>query len=325
MHARTRYFFVGSALIVVVGLCAGLVAYYSGNLPLRASTIGPAELSYLPGDTSGVAFANVRQIMGSEFRRKLSAVMPAGDGKHELLAETGIDMEQDIDSVVAGIHSGQSPQVPVVLLRGRFDEARIQSVATSRGASAEQHQGRQLLVFPHGGQTNPALAFLEPGLIALGDAAALRRAIDTSVASTSVVDQPELMKLVADVNGDGNAWVIGRLDALSEHQAVPDQVARMLPGVQWVSASFEVGQSVMGRVRAETADAAAADQLRSLVNGAVAAGRMVTANDARLAAVLSSVQTGGSGATVEVVFTVPPEMLDLIHAPGVRVPAPDPR
>jgi hypothetical protein len=323
MHARTRYFFVGSALIVVVGLCAGLVAYYSGNLPLRASAIGPAELSYLPADTSGVAFANVRDIMNSEFRRKLSGVMPAGHGKHQLLADTGIDLEQDIDSVLAGIHRGQSPGVPVVLLRGRFDAARIASVATSRGASVEQHQGRTVLVFQHEGQTSPALAFLEPGLIALGNAAALRRAIDTAVANTSVVDQPELMKLVAGVNGAGNAWVIGRLDALSEHQAVPDQVARMLPDVQWVSASFDVGQAVMGRVRAETADAAAGEQLRSVVNGAVAAGRMVSANDPRLAAVLNSIQTGGSGTTVEVSFTVPPEMLDLIHAPGVRLPAPE--
>ncbi len=322
MHARTRYFFVGSALVVVVGLCAGLVAYYSGSLPLRASAIGPSELSYLPSDTSGVAFANVRDIMNSEFRRKLSAAMPAGHGKHQLLAETGIDIEQDIDSVVAGLHSGQSPEVPVVLLRGRFDAARIESVATSRGARAEPHQGRTVLVFPQGDQTHPALAFLEPGLIALGDAAALRRAIDTSIANTSVVDQPELMRLVADVNGAGNAWVIGRLDTLSQHQAVPDQVARMFPGVQWVSASFDVGQSVLGRVRAETADAQAGEQLRSVVNGAVAAGRMVAANDARIAAVLNSVQTSGSGPTVEVSFAVPPEMIDLIH--GTRLPAPPP-
>ncbi len=322
MHVRTRYFFVGSALVVTVGLCTGLVAYYSGHLPLRASSIGPAELSYLPADTAGVAYANVREIMNSEFRRKLSTVLPAGHGKHQLLAETGIDIEQDIDSVLAGLAGGQSTDVPVVLLRGRFDAARIEGVATARGASASEHQGRTLLVFQGGGDTNPALAFLEPGLIGLGDAAALRRAIDTAVANTSVVDQAALMQLVADVTGAGNAWVVGRLDALSDHGAVPDQVTRMLPNVEWVSASFDVGQAVTGRVRADAADAAAGEQLRSVVNGAVAAGRMVAANDARLAAVLNSVRTSGSGTTVEVSFTVPAEMLDLIHAPGAGLPAP---
>jgi hypothetical protein len=326
MLVRTRYFFVGSALIVAVGLCVGLVAYYGGNLPLRASTIGPAELSYLPSATTGVAYANVRDIMNSEFRRKLSSLLPSGAGKHQLLAETGIDLDEDIDSVVAGIgSSGDSAEPPIVLLRGRFDASRIERVATSHGATAEQHQGRTLLTFSAEGRGAPALAFLEPGLVALGEPAALRRAIDVSLTGSSVAARPEVMRLVADVDGAGNAWVIGRLDDLASRHAVPDQVARALPNVQWVTASFDVGEAVNGRLRATAADEAAGEQLRAVVNGAVAAGRIVSASDPRLAAVLNSVRTGGSGETVEVSFTVPPEMLDLIHPPNSRPVAPDPQ
>jgi hypothetical protein len=104
---------------------------------------------------------------------------------------------------------------------------------------------------------------------------------------------------------------------------VPDQVARALPNVQWVTASFDVGEAVNGRLRATAADAAAGEQLRAVVNGAVAAGRIVSASDPRLAAVLNSVRTGGSGETVEVSFTVPPEMLNLIHPSDSRPVAPD--
>jgi hypothetical protein len=319
MLVRTRYFFVGSALILVVGLCAGLVAYYGGNLPLRASTIGPAELTYLPSATTGVAYANVREIMNSDFRRKLSSMLPAGAGKHTLLAETGIDIEQDIDSVVAGIQSGNA-EIPVVFLRGRFDAARIETVATSRGAAREQHEGRTILVFQHSGDANPAIAFLESGLVALGDAAGLRRAIDVAVRHESVVERPEVMKLVAAVDGAGNAWAIGRLDALAEHHVVPEPVSRALPPVGWVSASFDVGQAVNGRLRADAIDDASGEQLRSVVNGAVSAARMFAANDARLAAALSSVRTGGSGTTVELRFSVPQEMIELMHAPKTALP-----
>jgi hypothetical protein len=315
MLVRTRYFFVGSALILVVGLCAGLVAYYSGNLPLRASTIGPAELSYLPAATTGVAYANVREIMNSEFRRKLSSMLPAGTGKHALLAETGIDIEQDIDSVVAGINTAESPDAPVVFLRGRFDTARIEAVATARGATREQHEGRTLLVFQQAGKGTPALVFLESDLVALGDVAALRRAIDVSISHASIVERPDVMKLVAAVDGAGNAWAVGRLDTLAEHHVVPEQVSRAIPSVQWVSASFDVGRAVNGRLRADTTDEASGEQLRAVVNGAVAAARMMAGNDARLAAALRSVQTGGSGATVEVAFTVPQEMIDLMGKP----------
>jgi len=319
MLVRTRYFFVGSALILVVGLCAGLVAYYGGNLPLRASTIGPPELSYLPAATTGVAYANVRQIMNSDFRRKLSTMLPTGAGKHTLLAETGIDIEQDIDSVVAGIQTENS-EIPVVFLRGRFDRARIETTATSRGATREQYDGRTLLVFQHAGESNPAIAFLEPDLVALGDAAGLRRAIDVSTRRESVVQRPDVMKLVAAVDGAGNAWAIGRLDALTAHHVVPEPVSRALPSVEWVSASFDVGRAVNGRLRADAADEASGEQLRSVVNGAVSAARMVAGNDPRLAAALSSVRTGGSGTTVELSFSVPQEMIDLMQAPKTAVP-----
>ena len=56
MTQRTRYFMFGSALVILVSLCTGLVAYYSGNLPLRASSVGPAELAYVSSDATAVAY-----------------------------------------------------------------------------------------------------------------------------------------------------------------------------------------------------------------------------------------------------------------------------
>src|SRR3970040_1914348 len=102
MNQKTRYFLIGSGLVVVVGLCTGLVASYSGQLPGLANA-GPAELTYLPSDSSAIAFADVSGIMNSEFREKLRQFIPTGAEKDRLLAETGIDIERDIDTVVAGL------------------------------------------------------------------------------------------------------------------------------------------------------------------------------------------------------------------------------
>lgn len=326
MLVRTRYFLVGSALIVVVGLCAGLVAYYNGSLPLRSSTIGPAELAYVPAGTSGVAYANVREIMNSEFRRKLQQMLPAGAEKERLLGETGIDLERDIDTVVAAVSGTDRAAGAIVLLRGRFDAARIEAVAVGHGATTESYGGKHVVVFQRGpGSPGASLAFLEPGLVALGELAALRLAIDASTTRDSAVRNPELMNLVAHVDGAGNAWAIGRLDVLADNRVVPDQVRRVLPAVQWLSASFDVGRTVNGRLRADTPDQQSGDQLRSVVTGALAVARVMAGKDARLDAALNSIHTGGSGPTVEVTFTVPPEMIDLIHAPGERGPrAPSP-
>src|SRR5215471_12023447 len=138
MSQRNRYFLVGSVIVSSALLCTGLVAYYNGNLPLRASSVGPAELMYLPADTKAVAFANVSEIMNSDFRQKLRQVLPAGQEKDRLQSELGLDIEHDILRVVAGATSGE-PRMSgaIVLIRGRFDESRMEALAVQHGATVE--------------------------------------------------------------------------------------------------------------------------------------------------------------------------------------------
>src|SRR6187402_3262535 len=120
MNQRTRYFLIGSAFVVLVGLCTGIVAYYGGDLVAgRAAT---PEFSYLPPDATGVAFVDVQEIMKSGFAQKLRQFLPTGEDKDRLAAQLGVDLERDIDSVVASM-SGGGPESGVVVLRGRFDAA----------------------------------------------------------------------------------------------------------------------------------------------------------------------------------------------------------
>jgi hypothetical protein len=103
MTAKTRYFLIGSVMVLIIGLSIGLVAFY-GGMPagLFSSQRGPEELKYLPGDAAVVAYANVRDVMGSELRQRLRRFEGVTDeGRSEFKNETGIDIEQDIDHVVA--------------------------------------------------------------------------------------------------------------------------------------------------------------------------------------------------------------------------------
>ena len=104
MTSKTRYFMGGSAAVLVAGLGTGLVAYYGGGFPsLSASRTGPSELSYVPADAAVVAFANVREVMDSQLRLRLKQVLPQEQGQKEFQQQTGIDIEHDIDYVVAAM------------------------------------------------------------------------------------------------------------------------------------------------------------------------------------------------------------------------------
>jgi hypothetical protein len=331
MTGKTRYFVVGSGLVMSVGLCTGLVAYYNGNLPLRSSTIGPAELTYVPADTTALAYADVQDIMNSEFRQRLQQALPHGEERDRFKAETGIDVEHDIQSVMAAMID-PSQHTGVVLLRGRFTQSQVEELAKQHGATAEDYRGRHLLIVPAdpaasvstGAQAGPAIAFLEPGLMALGDEMTVRRAIDAADGPNDATANADLMKLVADVEGDGNAWLIGRFDAVTQHTGLSPEITSKLPGVTWLALTAQIDRTVHGQLLAEAKDAESADQLRAVINGALAAAKMVTGQDPKLNSLMGSLQAAGTGTRVDLSFTVPPDVLDMLPVISGRAGTPAP-
>lgn len=330
MAPNTRRFLFGSALVVAAGLCTGLVAYYSGVLPSRQVVRG--ELAFIPADVAAVAYADVRQIMDSEFRQRLRSALPAaGSEKDRMLEATGIDIERDIDAVVAGLQGDGTPG-GIAILRGRFDRSRIEAAALQHGAVEEQYGGYAMLVgrphtFDDGTSSHrlaPSVAFLGDGLLGLGDADELRRAIDVSVSGESLSAAPDMMRLIDDVSGTGDAWFVARVARMTRQPGLPEQVQNQLAGVEWLAASANIDRSVRGRVRAEARDDRSAEDLRAVVNGAVAAARLFAGQDKRVTAALNSLQASGSGRQVELAFELPPSLLELLEARAAAAMSPGP-
>src|SRR5262245_47916878 len=107
MTARTRYFVISSLLVLAVGLGTGLLAYYVGLPGGLLDRDGPAELQYVPRNAAVVAYAEVRDIMTSDIRQKIRRAAPTQEnGQRRFQDETGIDIESDVDHVVASLVPG---------------------------------------------------------------------------------------------------------------------------------------------------------------------------------------------------------------------------
>ncbi len=328
MNKHTRYFMVSSAAIVAVVLCTGLVAFYNGGMRLMTSSRGPSELTYLPADSAVVGYANVREVMNSEFRQKMLAVIPAGEERNEFLKQTGIDIEHDIDTVLAASPLGM-PGGPngLVLVRGRFNEGQIEGLIRQHGGTTEQYQGVRLVV------ANPAtmhtdgiprdtvdsddpsfaLAFLESGLLAVGTHDAVKGAIDAKASGKNATSNDELMKYISEIQSGQSAWAVGRFDAIAKSPAMPAEIKQHLPAVQWFSVSTHINGGVSGSLRADATDDASAENLRDVVRGGLAMGRLVSGEDVRIKLLLDSLQLSGTGKTVALSFTVSPEMVEALH------------
>jgi hypothetical protein len=338
MVARTRYFVIVSLLVLGVGLGTGLVAYYVG-FPAGAFTQsgGPNELQYIPRTAAVVAYANVGEIMASELRQKLHAALPMpAEGQRELEERTGINIETDIDRVVACINpdpdSANAHGGGMVLARGRFNETKIESLMREHGAQVEDYRTKRLIVAATNQNGEPmrhsfAAAFLEPGLVALGSTNLVRSAIDLhqtgdnpQAGLQSVTGNEELMNQVRSLE-TGNAWAVGRFDALQSQARLPQEVASRIPAITWFAVSGHINGGLRGVVRAETRDEEAANNLRDVVRGFLALGKLQSGGRPEVQTMMQSLELGGSGKTVAVSFTVPAEIFDAIRAMAPKKPA----
>ena len=337
MSKKTRYFLAGSAAVMIAGVGIGLVAFYAGGFqPVAASAVAN-ELRYVPASASLVAYADVRSIMDSELRLRLKQGMPGQEqGQKEFFDHTGIDIERDIDYVVAAMTPGSAEGTtgfkgaPLVVARGRFNDTQLEGLIREHGGLVEDYKGKRLVVATPKvdgvdaqhqgfGSRSMVLAFLEPGLIAIGDLAAVKSAIDAQMSSNSITSNNEMMELVGEIGRSNNAWAVGRFEAIAQqanlHQNLPPQAAAQLNLVKWFAAAGHINGGVAGTLRAEARDDEAGQELRKAIDGLMALARLAGGADPKAAAMIQSLQLSGSGKSVVLSFTVPAELINLALPP----------
>jgi hypothetical protein len=156
------------------------------------------------------------------------------------------------------------------------------------------------------------LAFLEPGLVAIGESSAVKTSIDAQLAAHSITNNNEMMDLVADMSSGNNAWAVGRFDVLASQARLPQEVSSRLPQIKWFAAAGHVNGGLSGSLRAEARDDQSAENLRDVVRGFIGLARIQAQADPRSAALVESLQLSGTGKTVALSFSVPSELLNMI-------------
>jgi hypothetical protein len=318
MSKKTRVFVVTAAAILAVGLTTGLVASYMG-LPVAFSrAAGPDELQYVPADAAVVAYANVREIMDSQFRERFRQFEPDTRERDEFQAKTGVNIEKDINSVVAALtgipEPGAQPHNSVLILaRGRFEQSRLEALALEHGGEVEDYNGKRLLLHRRDdGQTDMAIGFLEADLIALGGYEAIKRSIDANGGRNVVSTNADIMRQIGELDA-ANAWAVGRFDAIAQSAHVPSEIQAHLPAIQWFSAATHVNGGVSGVFKAEARDEESAKNMRDVVNGILALAKMQASAKPELKTMVDSLQLSGDGKNIAVSFTLPSELFDALQ------------
>lgn len=329
MTAKTRYFVLTAFAILIGGLTTGLVASYMGGLPVALTRqAGPDDLAYVPPDALAVAYADVQQVMASELRQRLRRLHPDSPAdRHDFEEKTGVNVERDIDAVVAAMLPGTSDATgdhrPLVLARGRFDQVRIEGLAREHGGDVSDYQGVRTITHT-GDHDTMALGFLAPGVVAVGSLEGVRAAVDAKRSGRNVLSNTELMRLVGELD-NANAWAVGRFDAVANSPGMPGELQHRMPSLSWFSAAGHLNGGISGTFKAEAKDDEAAKNMRDMLRGMMAMVKLQADDKPELRSLVDALQLGGEGKTVAVAFSLPPQVFELLEQmeqrKGLRQPA----
>jgi hypothetical protein len=323
-NRKTRYFVAISGAILAVGLGTGIIASYMG-LPVSvfSSAAGPEELQYVPADAAVVAHANIRDVMNSQFRQRFKSLEPSDSQKNEFEEKTGVNLETDVDSITAAVMpkdgmANNPAGAFLILAKGRYQPARLEALALEHGAQVSDYQGKRLITHHEenasGDPTHDDMAFgfVDADLVAFGSLTSVKASIDAAASNRNIVSNNEMMKLVNEID-NANAWAVGRFDAIASRAGLPTEIASQMPAITWFSAAGHINGGLSGQFKAETKDEATAKNLRDILGGFLAMARMQAANKPGMQQLADSLVLSGEGNNVQLAFTIPSEVLDLLE------------
>ena len=303
----------------------GLVASYMG-LPVSvfSSAAGPEELQYVPADAAVVAYANVRDVMNSQFRQRFKDIEPSQNDKNQFEEKTGLNLEQDVDSVVAAVmpKDGMANNPAgsfLILARARYQASRLEALAIEHGAEVSEYNGKRIITHHESnaaGDANHddmAFGFIEADLVAFGSLNTVKASIDAHSTNRNIVSNNEMMKLVNEID-NANAWAVGKFDAIAAKAGFPAEITSAMPSISWFSAAGHINGGVSGTFKAEAKDEATAKNLRDVMGGFLAMAKMQAGNKPGMQQLADSLVISGEGNSVALAFSIPSELLDVLES-----------
>jgi hypothetical protein len=231
---------------VSLGATALLLA---GALSCRAPAQAPhtaPDFSYLPSSVLLVGYADTVALKESSLYQGWEARMSSERSRlvqaKTFLRRLEIDPEKDLEGIMAACVGVPSQGAWVVLLRGRFDPARIQrALEEPNSRMSVQMHGQwkiyNLMLIPDLGDLS--LALVDSSAVVLGQGSALETVLEAREhPETSLARAPFVRKLAPSLDPHSQVWILadgrGLWQSLAQRQDAPGQGA-MAPGMENIS------------------------------------------------------------------------------------------
>jgi hypothetical protein len=312
---------------------AAVVTVIAAWVPAHAADAQLVKL--LPADAKVVAGVNVNQAKGSPLGQYvLSQIGVDNKGLKDVIQQTGFDPTRDVYEVLAvasvdpgttdaSKHVSGAKGSGLVLALGNFNIAGITLAATQHQAATETYKGVTIIEDPN---HESGTAFLSASVVAAGDLANVKAAIDRQSAPAAV--PASLLSQINQWSSSTDAWVITTVppSTLTIPKGAPNVPgvganANALTNVQRAAAGVQLGVQVTVKAEAVADNAQDAQQMADGLKLLVSIAQMQGNTDPAVTALFQNLTIAAQGNLLNVTASLPSDQLQKLVAPKKIVPA----
>ena len=225
----------------------------------------------IPSDTVHLIGVRMEEIRTSPLLEKLAIGGRQSATLDRFIQETGVDPLRDIHDVLAA-NDGKNT---LLMVRGKFQPAAIETKLTAKGATRLSHGGRTLF-----GGEQFAMTMMSDSLVVAGPASLLRSTLDRRGKREPLPER--LAALVRSVPAGHQVWAVslGRLPELDlPERGNLQNLERAFAAIDTAVASADLSRGLKLAVTANYTGEAEAKQVYGALRGIIGLGRLMTPPD----------------------------------------------
>jgi hypothetical protein len=297
-------------------VAASFVSALTGTL----QAADPQLLKLVMPDVKVMSDINVAQIKVTPFGQYVISRLGNSEVP-QFTVLTGFDPAKDLTELLCA--SNGTPNTGLALATGIFDPTKIAALATQDGAVTEAYAGVTILEDP---QKAHGVAFLNAGLMAAGDVAGVKAAIDRQTAPTKL--SKDLTDEINMLSNSEDAWALTTAPPSSmphTNAKNPQEVVggmtvppNVLQQVQSGWGGVKFGSNIVITAQAQTVDAQTATNLAGMAQLLQNIALMQSQKDPNLAAFAKSISVTASGTAVNLSASVSEETFQALSLPRAK-------
>ena len=274
-------------------------------------------------DAKVVLGLEVDQAKASPFGQYLLSQVPSGEqGLQKLMAETGFNPEKNVSEIlIASNGPQQSASRGLILARGSFNVAKIETAAQANGGTVTSFSGVDVITHSHEKQVR-ALAFPNDSTAIAGDLAAVQNAIGQLHGAPGLSQR--MQNTVQTASAGGDFWFVTLAPLADFSAVVPDQSmgnamkgSNLFQTVQQASGGVKFGDPVKVSGQALTSTAQDAQSLVDAIRfiaGLMTMNRQKDPAAGMMASLVDLMQLQATANTMTFSISVPEKQLESLLA-----------